>query len=111
MEDLRAHLLSPNRAGALILTSDVFVREVYDFCFDNRIDIPRDLSVAAFGRRDRSERPTLAKVHSIGQDFGATAMDKLARAIENPEGTLTRELFPMQYFSGGSVGAPPQPTA
>lgn len=102
---LLGFLRSPERPSVLIFESDTMAEEVYDTCAELKLDIPKDISLVTVGDGRHILRPSLASVQVQSQDYGASALEKLARMIDNPDQTPTRELFPMRFVPGGSISA------
>ena len=98
-------LKSPNRPSVLFFESDTMAEEVYDTCAELKLSIPRDISLVTFGDGRHILRPSLASVQVQLQDYGAAALEKLAGMIDDPDRTLTREIFPMRFVPGGSISA------
>lgn len=98
--------LMKNSPTAIILGSRTFAPEVYDTCEDQGIRIPEDLSVLSIGGSGMILRPSLAHVDFT--DYSAAVISKLERLMEDPKLALTRELFPMRFVPGGSLGDCPE---
>ncbi|CAN5792642.1 LacI family DNA-binding transcriptional regulator [soil metagenome] len=106
--DIRDSLTSlldrPDRPTALILPLMGEALHAYEVCRELGLSIPEDISIVCYGCGDRSIRPTLASVQACREDVAQSAVAKLTHIMENPDRPLTREIFPMQFIPGGSIG-------
>lgn len=77
---------------------------IYDACEELGLRIPKDISIISLGKANYEMRPPLSVVESDPEEMGRGAFEKLRRLMDDPNTSLTREVFPMKLNAGKSIG-------
>lgn len=94
-----------NNATAVFLASDDLAVGFMNYCYENNIRIPDDISVAGFGDLPTSKifKPTLTTVQEPLYDIGAVSMRKLVKELKEKTKITQTNILPTQIMKRESV--------
>lgn len=101
-------LMKEKNITAVFCSEDNIAIGLINYCYDNKIKIPEDISIVGFGDESLASiyRPTLTTVKEPYYDIGAVAMRRLIKALKKEEKIDVTSYLPTELVIRQSTGKP-----